>query len=125
MRSISRVLGDLIRSYENIIRHIQPWTEAALKDVLSDRDRVWRSLLKVTKEHLAEIQDEIQNLGQRKAELGNRDRRSVRYHAQQLLSHLESGGTLGWFGPLRPKIVREAQYLINEITIDGMPCRSA
>ncbi len=125
VRSISKGLGDLIRSYENIIRHIQPWTEAALKDVLSDRDRVWRSLLEVTKEHLAEIHDEIQNLGQRKAELGNRDRRSVRYHAQQLLSHLESGGTLGWFGPLRPKIVREAEYLINEITIDGMPCRSA
>ena len=45
----------------------------------------------------------------------------VKAHAKALLEHLAAGGTLG-IGPFRPKVVKEALYLIKEVRVDGQQC---
>ncbi len=52
--------------------------------------------------------------------LGDRDRRAVRADAEELLSHLESGGRLGWRF-LRKTIVKQRAYLF-EIRAGGRRC---
>lgn len=110
-------------SYEAVTRHVQHWAKDAAIQVLADRDRAWRDLLTVTRQYLEAIGDrarlasELQISG-----LGERDRNTVKAHAEALLHHLEAGRWLG-FGPFRPKVVREAKYLVAEVRIDGHLCK--
>lgn len=50
----------------------------------------------------------------------SRDRSTMRRHAEALLLHIKNGRGLG-FWVFRPKVVREALYLLKDMRIDGLP----
>jgi len=115
-------LSDLLKTYEVVAHHVQPWVKEAALQILADHDRAWRELLTVTKDTLGAIGSRVRQASQWQITgLGDRDRGIVKAHATDLLSHLEQGGRFG-FGPFRPKVVKEGLYLLKEVRIDGHIC---
>lgn len=121
-QTLRKGLGDLATSYDNLSRHHQEWARMAARDIMVDRDRQWRDLLSITREHLSAVGERARAVSERQISgLDERDRCTVRAHAESLLEHLKSGGRLG-FGPFRPKTVKKGLYLIKEIHVDGYVC---
>jgi very-short-patch-repair endonuclease len=117
-------LSDIRATYEGFARHIQPWIRQAALQIVTGHDRSWRDLLTVTRDHLKAIGGVARQASERKISgLGEHDRNVLKAHARSLLKHLEANGNLG-FGPFRPKVVREALYLIKQVRIDGQLCSS-
>lgn len=114
--------SDLLRSYIAVANHIQPWTDEAAIQIMADRDRAWRELLSITREHLESIGDHARNAGERKISgLEGRNRSDVKNHAAALLQHMEGGGKLGsWL--FRPKVVKESRYLVKDVRVTGILC---
>jgi len=120
--SLKKGFLDLITAYESVAHHIQPWAKKAAIQIMADRDRAWRELLEITVEYLNVIGDRARRAETRRITgLENRDLSIVKAHAEALLRHLEHGRKLG-FGPFRPKAVKEAIYLVNEVRVDGVLC---
>ena len=118
-------LSGLRAAYKAVTQHIQPWTNDAATQILADRDRAWRDLLTITRQQLETIGDRARRASDIQVSgLGERERSVVKAHALALLHHLEAGGALG-IGPFRPKVVKEALYLIKEVRVDGQLCNRA
>lgn len=115
-------IAHLVNSYEALIRHVQPFVRDAATQILAGRDRAWRELLTVTRQYVDAIGDRARRSEElRISGVGERDRSMTKAHAQALLQHLEAGGGLGIW-PFRPKVVKEAIYLIREVRVDGQLC---
>jgi len=115
-------LSDILRLYAAVAQHIQPWTDEAAIQIMADRDRAWRELLNITREHLGSIGDRARNVGERQISgLEGRNRNDVKNHAATLLQHLEGGGKLG-FWRFRPDAVKEGIYLIKDVHVNGILC---
>ncbi len=122
LKRLESDVQELLDIADRIDRHIQPWTGRLVREVLGDKDRVWRELLEATQEHLREVADrtrwadELQVGG-----LGARDRHVVRAQAERLRDHLRGGGSWG-FGPFRHKTAKECLYFREEVTVQGQAC---
>lgn len=124
-QTLVQELLELLRSYEAVASHIQPWAKTAATQILAERDRAWRELLNTTKQILQAVGERAKQAStQRISGLGERDRTLVKAHAEALLRHLEAGGRLG-FGPFRSRPVKEALYLVKEVRVDGHLCDKA
>ena len=116
-------LSELLRTYDALSQHYQPWVKEAAIHILADRDRAWRELLTFTEEILNAIGAQAQRASRRQIDgLGKRNLHEVKAHSTALLRHLDQGGKLG-FGYFRPKVVKESLYLIKEVLIDGSRCQ--
>lgn len=118
-RALVERLSDLRTAYEAVARHIQPWAREAATHALADRDRAWRELLGVSKQHLEAIGDRAREASELQISgVGERNRSVVKADAKALLQHLQGSGRLG-IGPFRPKVVRQAIYLVKHVRVDG------
>lgn len=118
-------LGEYSSSLQRIINRREPWVKQAVTEIVSDRDRSWRQVFSMTKKHLTDIgpaQDLLANTNLLGIE--QRDLAVVKAQAENLLTHLNAGGGLG-FGPFKPKPVRDAEYLIKEVRVNGQLCDNA
>ena len=52
---------------------------------------------------------------------GSRSFEEIRGDLEPLIAHVSSGKGLG-FGPFRPKEVKNAQYIVDEIRVGGRRC---
>lgn len=119
---LKECLSELRTSYEGLSKHIQPWVRQAALQILTDQDRPWYELMRVTREHISLMEDRVGRISERQITgLGDRTRSIVKAEASALLQHLESGGGLG-FGPFRPKVVKDGIYLIKQVRVDGQLC---
>lgn len=117
-------LDDLLKSFGNVARHIEPWTEKAGFEIMADKDRHWRELLLITREHLETIGECARWAGELTVTgLCDKDHKMVQSDAKALLSHLKKGGRIGW-GPFRSKVVKRTLYLLKEIRVDGKLCNN-
>ncbi|MFL5815192.1 MAG: AAA domain-containing protein [Bdellovibrionia bacterium] len=119
---VTQKIADLITS---IGKHSFPWVNKARSQILSERDRIWRELLRETKSGIKTIRKLLGELSDRSVSgLEGKDLSVVRAHAQALHTHLSLGKGLG-FGPFRAKVVKEALYLVQSVRIGGRECKTA
>lgn len=99
--------------------HFYSWSERVLREVLSEKDRAWRTLLRQTEETSSEIEAAIRQIGRMHVDVP--DTMSVttaRSDCLALLRYLEDGGRLkGLFG--RPKQIKRISYLLEDIRVNG------
>jgi hypothetical protein len=122
---IQEAVGDLISQVNAIqIRGID-WEKEAVIDVLKENEGFWKeinSILSVKLQGLREKAKSIENV--RIETPKNIDRKKILTDAENLKSHIDKRGKLG-FGPFRPRIVQETLYLLKETTVDGHKCNSS
>jgi hypothetical protein len=120
--SLLQKLNALLQTYDLVTRHRESWVKTAALDILAEKDRAWEDLFKRTKELLGHIDERAKRAEIRRVTgLEGQDRAVVRADAQRLLEHLNSGGKLG-IGPFRPRVVKEAIYLVKQVRVDGYAC---
>jgi very-short-patch-repair endonuclease len=120
--TLLRRLSDLRGLYETLAQHPQRWVREAASDIVIDRGRPWRELLDGTKTHLAAIGDRARRAAERQiAGLGDRNRSAVKAEASALLQHCEAARGFGIPG-FRPRVVKDALYLIKTVRVDGQRC---
>lgn len=114
-------LEDLIKAFDRLGQHFQSWPRRAAVEVLGEQDRSWRELLEVTREQLSHVGEHARWADQTAASgFGDRDRRTVRSDAQNMIDHLSNGGR--WrFGPFQTAQRKRANYLRREVKIGGRP----
>ncbi len=122
-RAIEQVEG-LRRARQSCLSSGDEWCASAVRQTLGGRSRVWRELEVSTRSDLAGI-DALPESARAASVTGVDDREpiSVRADAQILLEHLANGGGLG-NRLLRPKVVKERWYLIEQVRVDGMAADS-
>jgi hypothetical protein len=114
-------IRDLLNAYENINRYPYPWVKKAMQDVLTLTCASWKELCRCTTENLHIVKGLIEEIANVKiVGYESRDRRTMRRHAEALLAHIKNGRGLG-FWVFRPKVVREALYLLKDMRIDRLP----
>jgi very-short-patch-repair endonuclease len=107
---------------KTLLESEQAWVRAAAKDMTSNSDRPWRELAALTKEQLTRAEslaflvNDCSVTG-----LGSKSISGVKADAQDLKTHLESGGKLG-FGPFRAQVAKDAIYLTKEVFLNGRRC---
>ncbi|MDK1030150.1 MAG: AAA domain-containing protein [Anaerolineae bacterium] len=117
-------LKKLISVVDEIEKHIAPWTNNMLLEVLADQDRPWWELLRSTESDLDSIENiEDWNEERTVSGIGDRNFLTLRVDASELLEHLESGGKWG-FGPFRSDIIKRCFYMKKDVRFDGHPCGS-
>ena len=116
----------LVAAVESIRNRPMRWIEKAVFDMLSDNDMPWKQLLQLSKKertkkdlkaHVLDIQGVSIKIP------GSFDREKLYHDARSLYEHFAKGGKIGR-GPLKPKIVRENYYIIENIKVDGRDCSS-
>ena len=124
----ARMLGllkNLVGSMDELARHVYVWVERAAREIAAGQDHVWRHLLKTTEECLRELSERSREFSTMQVVgLEGRNHSDVAVHARDLKAHLGSGKGLGFVGPFRTKVVKEARYLIKTVRIEGELCRS-
>ena len=119
------LLKDLLSRMDQLKKNVHGWVDRAARDIAAGRDRVWKKLLDVTKQHIHAMEKRIHEVsGLRISGLDGYDLAEVATHAEELKSHLDSGRSLG-FGPFRKKPVKQALYLIKKVRVEGKSCVSS
>ena len=94
--SLRKSLRSMRAEIERISGGLQDWAPQAAREVLGGQERAWRDLLDSTTKHIHQIGgkanwvDETNVIG-----LAGRDREEVRADADEILAHLEAGGSWG------------------------------
>jgi transcription elongation GreA/GreB family factor/very-short-patch-repair endonuclease len=101
----------------------EAWVASARGQVLHGSSARWRDLERFTSEVLQSVGPSLEAVGHAQV-LGIEGRAPavVLGDSRPLLEHLKQGH--GWgVGPLRPAVVKRAQYVADQIRVDGAPCR--
>ena len=112
----------VISEYADICAYSYPWVERMAQEVLADQDRFWRELFQVTRDRVEAVREhdseafDIQVSGNESYDFA-----TIRDDAKVLLEHVDGGGKLkGLFG--RPRVVKERQYIVDELKVGGRDC---
>ncbi len=121
-KEILALLNQILDTYDLLDYHAYPWVRKAAQEALDGRYTVWEILVEKTREHLDLIKKQGQEIFELQVSgLKGRDYRAVREDALSLLAHMKNEGAMG-FGPFRPRVVRDTQYLTRDILLNGHPC---
>lgn len=117
----------LVSAYETLANNINPWVNDVALRVLAGQEHSMVELNAVTEGHLKSVGENARAVSERTVSgLGDRDRQLVRTQANALLEHLESGGKLRhWTYVARPRVVKDALYLVEEVCVNGRKCAEA
>ncbi len=119
---IVHMLDELTALFNRIRKRPEEFASLAAREIIGDHDRKWRELLDVTKKYLDKIGDDYREISQVAITgIENRDLHTIRVDAQCLKDHLSAGGKMG-FGFFKPRAVKQSQYLISSVRLDGNLC---
>jgi very-short-patch-repair endonuclease len=121
---LSSLLNELSNHLLKLSAKNEPWVSAALTDLLDGKFSPWEEFFNQINVYL----QDIENLSSKHnlTEITGHEQVSfTQLHSDSKLlrSHFESGKGLGMPG-LRPKIVKDAFYIIKEVRVDGRKCES-
>ncbi len=125
VKHLEEQLHILVDRIERLQEHIEPWAAQAAKDILGDRDRVWKIRHENTQTALKRLRarpqdvDQLRVLGVDGVEID-----SVLEDAEILSNHLSTGKSLG-FWIFRPSVVKERRYLMERVTVNGKLCTTS
>jgi len=118
---LASMLDTLLVSIRRMDQEPKEWTRKAVIDILTGQHRQWVALYNESASCLEELEKRRSVFNLHVEGLGERPLALVKTLADKLLVHLKNGGRLGfWF--FRPKVVKDAIFLVKEVKIDGMPC---
>ena len=105
-------------------KHYLSWAERVSREIAGDQDRVWRHILSATTDHVERIEALLADHGKLDVVgLSSKDLRLVQEHLDAFKKHLDAGHGLGfWIFRARP--VKDAQYLLKSVTVNGKPCNN-
>ncbi|WML53328.1 AAA domain-containing protein [Neobacillus sp. PS3-12] len=121
---LSSLLNELSNHLLKVSAKNEPWISTALSDLLEGKFRPWEEFFNQINVYL----QDIENLSSKHnlTEITGHEQVSfTQLHSDSKLlrSHFESGKGLGMPG-LRPKLVKDAWYIIKEVRVDGRKCES-
>lgn len=117
-------LSYVVDKLKELANHFHSWAENAAREIIAEQDRVWRELLRFTKEQIQAIDKIASRISTMTVTgLEEHDYTRVVAKAEALLQHLNSGKKLG-IGFIRARVVKDAIYLIQEVRIEGKLCNN-
>lgn len=119
---VKTALESFVRALEDTQRRGEIWVASAIKEVLADHDEPWRNLRDTTIRLLENVGDRTSKADETSISIpAELDRTQMWADAEDLLAHLEAGGSFGnvlW----RPKGVKRTLYLKQNVIVNGRPC---
>ncbi|MCA9469849.1 MAG: AAA family ATPase [Nitrospira sp.] len=126
VRNIIENLESLLIEIKGIKSRPMPWITSAVKEVLSDNDRPWKELLRVSKENLIGLKNRVSTVDRQEVNApDNLDRRKLLNDAIAMKSYFDLGGKIRWPWWSNKAIVKKNQHLIEQVSIDGQCCESS
>jgi len=121
-----QALGSLVSEVQSIKARPMSWIEPAVSDMLSDNDRPWKELYRVSEFFLIGLRERADSVDRQKLNApSDLDRRKLLHDAKDLKQYCDEGGKIRWPGILNNKIVKKNQTLIHDVRLDGHPCDSS
>ena len=121
--NLKQTLSNLLIFLEKLRTEKCAWVPQAINDMLSGRDQFWRNLHENTKNHLEDLSKKIKKVESLSVSLpGDKRHDQMLADTEDLLSHLNSGGSLGWW-IFRKDVVKRTIYITKNVRINGRPCK--
>jgi len=114
---------ELLKSKLGKVKSINiDWVTKAIQDVLSNRKRKWQHLMESSVNLIKEIDPKLEICNSYNVKGVNTDNcKDVKSSSEPLLAHFKQGkGTGFWI--FRKRVVKEAMYIIKNVTIDKKAC---
>lgn len=121
IRALAAPLNAIFSGMRELEGHVYPWAGQVGKDVVSEQDRRWRTLLRVTEEEIAKCADRIDDAARAQIEgVAASDARKFLKYSDVLLEHVDNGNNLNkGFSLFQPKPIKAALKAIKIVKVDG------
>ncbi len=126
-RAAINAIQDSLTAFSDLLRRLltlrYSWMNDASHDITSGNASTWHALHRVTQATISEIEPLLAVANENSIEYPDEPNVRVLFmDACSLKEHLEDGGTLGWWGPFRPKVVKEHDRVLKTIRVNGSLC---
>ncbi len=122
IEQILQSLGKLAAAAEEVRKRPMPWVSRTVHDVLTDQDKPWKELLKLSTEKLEGVRDIAARVDAYDIAIPeDMDRKKLLHDAKALKEHFEAGGGRG-FWIFKPKAVKEYGSFLARVKVDGLDC---
>lgn len=122
---MTEAMESLVAEVQSIKARPMSWIEPAVTDMLSDNDRPWKELHRVSEENLIGLSVRADSVDRQQLDtINNLDRRKLLNDAKALKQYLDQGRKIRWPWIFNSKVVKKNQTLIKDVRIDGNLCDS-
>ena len=119
-------VGSLVAEAQSIKSRPMPWIESAVHEMLSDNDRPWKELHRVSADNLRGLRERADKVDRQKLDApSSLDRRKLLNDAKTLKQYFDHGEKIRWPWFINKKIVKKNKDLIKHVSIDGHLCNAA
>lgn len=119
-------VGSLVAEAQSIKTRPMPWIESAVHEMLSDNDRPWKELHRISDDNLKGLKERADKIDRQKLYTpSSLDRRRLLNDAKALKQYFDHGGKIRWPWFINKKIVKNNKDLIKHVSIDGRLCNSS
>jgi hypothetical protein len=126
VHNIIETIESLIAEVQRIKSRPMRWIGSAVLDMLSDNDRPWKELHRISEESLILLKERVGAIDRQEVQApGDTDRRKLLNDAKVLKRYFDQGGKIRWPWCLNKKIVKNNKHVIKQVRIDGHPCESS
>ena len=120
-------IQESLTAFSDLLRRLltlrYSWMNDASHDITSGNASTWHALHRVTQATISEIEPLLAVANENSIEYPDEPNVRVLFmDACSLNEHLEDGGTLGWWGPFRPKVVKEHDRVLKTVRVNGSLC---
>ena len=123
---IIEAVGSLVSEAQSIKSRPMPWIKSAVHEMLSDNDRPWKELHRVSEENLRGLKKRVEKVDRQKLDApSSLDRRKLLNDAKTLKQYFDNGGKIRWPWFINKKIVKNNRDLIKYAHIDGHLCNTS
>lgn len=123
---IAEDVGALVAEAQSIKTRPMPWIESAVHEMLSDNDRPWRELHRISEENLRGLRERADKVDRQKLIApSSLDRRKLLSDAKTLKQYFDHGEKIWWPWFINKKIVKNNKELIRHVNIDGLLCNTS
>ena len=126
VRNVIETVENLTAEVKQIKIRPMSWIASAVFDMLSDNDRPWKELQRISQENLIELKERVEAVDRQELHIPNGiDRRKLLSDTKDLKQYLDQGGKIRRPWWLNNKVVKNNQYILEQIRIDGQACQSS
>lgn len=123
---IVKDVGSLVAEAQSTKSRPMPWIESAVHEMLSDNDRPWKELHRVSEENLRGLRERADKVDRQRLDAPSSfDRRKLLNDAKTLKQYFDHGGKIRWPWFINKKSVKNNRNLIKHVHIDGHLCNAS
>lgn len=121
-QELEESLKNLLYAVDGIRKRPLSWIPQAISAVLTDHEQPWQTLYETTKKSLEDVKQKIDVVNSISLLLPDDvNYQQILADAEDLLTHLNMGGKLGWW-VFRNKLVKRTVYIARTVKINGRSC---